>query len=81
MKVNLYSVFDTKMECFHQPFACNNDAVAERAFNDMSKNPQLPYGQHPKDYCLYRLGTFDDHSGQIEGEKIVSLGITPEVVS
>lgn len=77
MKAFVYSVYDTKMEVFAPPFLAQNDAVAQRVFGDMGQSNDFPYRRHPKDYCLFLVGEWDDHSGAIVGVKPKSLGLLP----
>lgn len=74
MKLNVYSVYDTKMEVFAPPFFTVNDAVGMRHFGDMAKSDQFPYRAHPKDYVLFWLGEWDDHSGVLTEGKPKNLG-------
>lgn len=77
MKLFVYSVYDSKMEVFSPPYVCANRAVALRMFGDMGSDPQFPYSRHPKDYFLFEIGTYDDHSGNIEPMKPLNLGLVP----
>lgn len=77
MKVNFYSVYDTKMEIFAPPFISVNDAVGIRNFGDMAKSDQWPYKAHPKDYILFWVGCWDDHTGEVLNVKPKNLGPLP----
>ncbi len=61
----MFSLYDTKLEGFMRPFFLQTRAVAIRAIIDLAKNAQEEASKHPEDYCLYELGTFDDHSSEI----------------
>ena len=51
------SIFDTKAECFNNPFFTRTLAEGIRSFND------APNVVHREDYVLYRVGAFDDSTG------------------
>lgn len=64
MKINLYSIKDTKMG-FQQVFCLPNNASAIRWFGDTVTNKDHPMNKHPEDYQLFSIGTFDDQTGEI----------------
>lgn len=70
MEYNIYSIQDT-MIGFNAPFIMKNDDIAKREYrNFLNNNP------NSKDMRLYRLGKFDDESGEIHAEvpKIIEGG-------
>lgn len=60
---NLYSVYDSKAKTFCNPFVSQNDQTALRDFAYAANDVSTPIGQHPTDYSLFRLASFDDESG------------------
>lgn len=75
MKVNIYAIQDSKAGIFLQPFPSINNATALRGFADAANKPDTNVGQHPSDYILFFLGTYDDQDGSFESVKIpVNLG-------
>lgn len=66
MKTLMFSLYDTKLEGFNRPFFLQTVAVARRAILDITQDKTHAAAQHPGDFCLYELGTFDDHTSQIE---------------
>ena len=61
---NIYSVYDKAAQAFATPFFLNNDAHAKRGFVDAVKNdPNL--SSYAEDYVLYRVGSFDDVTGNL----------------
>ena len=55
MKVNLYSIFDSKLATYGKPWYELTDAAAIRAFADAvadSSNPNNQYNKHPEDFSL-----------------------------
>lgn len=67
MKLNLYSVFDSKMASFGHPYATQRDEAAIRSFSDAVNNPakENDWYRHPEDYSLYRIGEFDNDSAKL----------------
>lgn len=64
MKLQCYSLFDTKAAAFGTPFFMFNDQVALRAFGDLTNDPQSNVHAHPEDYILYCIGEFDDKGAE-----------------
>lgn len=63
-------VRDEKADCYSNPFFVPALGIALRMFLDWSKDPETAVGKHPEDYRLYRVGVFDQDSGQLEPEKV-----------
>lgn len=68
--MNLYAVFDFKMGQYMQPFPSHNDATAIRNFADEVKRaaPDNFLFQHPGDFTLYAVGSFDQTTGLFSGD-------------
>lgn len=81
MIVNVYSVFDCKAHIWMPPFTFRTDAEAIRALTNTANDPNSSMGQHPADFALYRIGKFDDASGEViaESEK-KALGLAVEFI-
>lgn len=69
MQKKIYGVYDEKTEMFNEPYYSFTDAQAKRAFTDAVNDPGHPFGMHPADYTLFRLGTLDTSTGVITAEK------------
>lgn len=69
----VFGVRDSKAEAFLQPFFSSSSGAAIRAFGDAILDTKSPLGQHPTDYLLYELGTFDDNSGMFVAHPIIKL--------
>lgn len=61
---NVYSVHDKAAQAFATPFFMNNDAHAKRGFVDAVKNDKN-LSSYAEDYVLYRVGSFDDVTGNM----------------
>lgn len=64
MKLNVYTLFDTKARIFNTPFFAHTDGVARRMCADLAADLNTTVGRHPGDYVLYCLGTYDDTLGK-----------------
>lgn len=69
MLLNAYSIFDTKALIFHAPFFFAQDGQAVRALSDLVADTNTQIGRHPADFVLYRVGDWDDQSGQLGGDR------------
>lgn len=67
MRLNAYSFYDVKAGVFSHPFYVVNDEVAMRNAEQMSKQEGV-LQKYPKDFQLYRIGTFDDSAGLLTPE-------------
>lgn len=74
MKMNAYSIYDTKGEAYSPPIFLHNDELAKRFFADLAADKSTTVGRHFVDFVLYRLGIFDDHTGELIPCTPVSLG-------
>lgn len=76
MKMNVYSVFDSKLASFGRPWYEMTDASAIRVFQDAvndSSNPNNQWYKHPEDFSLYSIGEFDDSDGKLVSNLPLSL--------
>lgn len=64
MTLNIYSVFDNKAGIYARPFFARDDAEAIRAFAYNGKTDNF-MKSNLADYDLFKLGSFDDLSGDI----------------
>lgn len=67
MKYNIYSIQDV-MVGFNAPFIMKNDELALRSYKSFLKD-----NAYSADMRLFRLGTFDEETGAIEGEAVPVL--------
>lgn len=72
MKINLYSIYDKKANCYSKPFDVYNDNCAKRMVAASMDEASL-LRKYPTDYRLDQLGTFNDETGQFENcpEKVI----------
>jgi len=63
------AVRDSAMDSFMQPWYVPTNAVAVRAFQKEVNNPQSPMHDTPSDYELYKIGMFNEETGEHENLK------------
>lgn len=63
MILRTFSIFDTKVGTYGQPFFFNHIAQASRALAELLNDPAHLAAKYPGDYQLHELATFDDATG------------------
>lgn len=81
MKLTAYCIYDTAAGAYMRPFFLQSDAQAIRAFKDIALDANHEVGKHPEDYALFRVGIFDDNSGELIPENRECLSTALEQVS
>lgn len=61
----IFSVLDKKSNLWSRPMFVQSTGAMMRSFKDMANNKQEPIGQHPEDYYLYQIGTWNEFKGEI----------------
>lgn len=62
----MVSVFDSASQQFTNPMFFPATGAAMRAFRDEVNGQPSQISQHPEDFELYHLGTFDDNTGRFD---------------
>ena len=68
MKTGLYCVLDRCSGVYDGPVPAHNDPVAMRNFTSMAQNPESPIGKNPSDFSLWRVGEWNDGTGELTVE-------------
>lgn len=76
----IYSIKDMKAECFLPIFTFRTNGEAIRAFDDSIQKGDTPLSNHPEDFCLYKIGEFDQFNGVIIPVEHTSLGCAADFV-
>lgn len=79
MRLNIYAIYDKAVNAYMRPFFLQADGQAMRAFGDMANDKDHDIGRHPEDFSLFRIGSFDDNSGEIEVIDAQCLGRAHEI--
>lgn len=82
MKLKAFTIYDTKLEAYMQPFFMAAKGQALRAFSDTVNDASTQFNKHPQDFTLFEIGEYDDSSGQLTSLKTpLSLGVAIEFVN
>lgn len=77
--LNCYAIYDKKALSFATPFFAVNDDVAMRSFEDLVRDRRSLVSQHPEDFALHLVGSFDPEIGRLfprkEGSYLIEDGL------
>jgi len=65
MILKMFTVYDSKLEAYLQPFYMATAGLAVRAFADIVADKTHAFSKHPADYTLFEIGSYDDRTGLI----------------
>lgn len=81
MKMQVYTIFDSKTEAYIQPFFMQTTAQAKREFIDMVNDGKSAFNKHPEDYILFELGSYENVNAKFKMlDAPVSIGVGSEFV-
>lgn len=66
---HLYTIRDEATEGYGQILQTRAQGEAVRMFMDEATNKESRINKHPNDFALYKLGTYDDQTGEITAQK------------
>ncbi len=75
MIVNLYAVYDSASGVYDGPVPGVADGKMVQKFSDMSRSAESDIGKHPECYTLFKVGTWNDGTGEAIGcvpEKLIN---------
>jgi len=79
MKLNVYSVYDSKVGAYMTPFFMRSNGEALRAFIEIASDPQTSICKHPEDFTLFHIGSWDSSDASYDSELAPkSLGVALE---
>lgn len=79
MKIQIFSVYDSKTGVYAQPNFLINKGAAMRAWQDAANDKSMNIGKHPADYTMFHIAEWDDETGQITMLKApINLGCALE---
>lgn len=81
MKFDVFSVLDVVVGEYLEPFFQRNVAEASRTFAAVCSREGHQFGEHPTDYCLYKIGTYDSESGTLEGCAPQKIGLAADFIT
>ena len=81
MLLKIFTVYDSKVGAYLQPFFMRSKGEAIRGFSEIVNDGKSAFSNHPADYTLFELGDFFDDTGVIVPHKSpISLGVGIEFV-
>lgn len=66
--MKVFAVYDAKAEQYGHPMFMTAQGLAIRGFVDACADPRSPIAQHPEDYFLHEIGTYDPVGGKLKGK-------------
>ena len=70
MKLTIYSIHDSAISKYNNPFYLETDDQAKRIFAEqVNKDPKAAIFSSPHHFNLYRIGVYDMDTGLIEAEE------------
>lgn len=66
MKLKVYSIFDSVVGAYLQPFYTRSEGEAVRMVKQAVNDPATNFAKNPSDYALAYHGEFDDASGDFD---------------
>lgn len=78
---SFFSVYDSKAAVFCTPFFSENNHTALRAFRYAANDQTTEIGKYPSDYTLYKIGTFDNLTGEILPVEPVPIALAITLVN
>ena len=79
MQLSKYTIFDSKLEAYHQDYSLENDAIALRQFADMA-NEDTHIAKNPEDYSLWKIGEYENTTGELIPQEPVCIAKAHEHV-
>ena len=77
----MFAVYDSVSCVYDRPFPAMNDADAIRSFTSIAMNKDTVIGQHPEHFKLFRIGKYNDSTGNLKGEGPIHIASAHEIVS
>jgi len=73
--MKFFSIYDTKVGAYMQPFPFDHAANAIRSFTQAVNDSKTSLSKNPEDFVLFELASFDEVSGTFSNHKVpFSLG-------
>lgn len=65
-EMELFTIFDNVAQRYMKPFWAENVAAAIRGFGDACQDETTPFYDHPSDYDLYHLASFNGTTAELK---------------
>ncbi len=90
MITQVFTIYDSKAECYMPPFFTQTKGSAIRLFSDTCNDREHQFYIHSEDFTLFQLGSYDDQIASfdlyetpspigkaIEFKKVIDIGLPP----
>jgi len=81
MKLFVFSIFDQAAGAYLRPYFSRSDDEGTRSFSKAAQDGDGLISEHPEDFTLFRVGTWDDNTGELDGSAPVKLVTALEVIA
>ena len=81
MRLNAYSIYDKAVQAYAKIFFLRTDAEAKRGFTAICMDAEGDIYRAPQDYTLFRVGEFDDGTGELSGCDPMPVARAHEVIA
>lgn len=79
MNLKIFTVYDSKVEAYLQPFFMRSKGEALRAWTASIADEKTGFHTNPEDYTLFEIGDYDDKTAKISTHLTpISLGTALE---
>lgn len=78
MIYKVYSIFDTEVKAYMQPFFLRSKGEAIRALTSLLEDKNSNVAKYPEQFVLFEIGDYDDEKGLIISHTPESLGVAIE---
>lgn len=74
--IKVFSVYDSKVGAFANPFFAKSNGEAVRMFSDAVNDSTTSLNKHPGDFTLFGIADFDEETGRLEPYDVnLNLGL------
>lgn len=63
MILKMYTVYDSKVNAYLQPFFMKSNGEALRAWEESCNDNKTSFYKYPQDFTLFEIGIWDDSTG------------------
>ncbi len=81
MLLLMFTVHDSCSGVYDRPFVARSEGDAIRSFGDIAKDDSHPIGKHPEHFKLFRIGTYNDNTGFVDGTEACHVVNAIDLVS
>ena len=64
MTLKVYTVYDSKVGAYLNPFFMKSNGECLRAWHEVCNDPQSNISKYPSDFTLFEIGEWDDSTGE-----------------